>query len=70
MGLGYFFLFITILWAAGIAAVLLKAAWELWKKPRLKPLAVISLLLAGLCAAAALYLLAIIWREPPWGFHL
>lgn len=69
MGLGYVLLFIMIIWAAGIAVLLLKAAWEIWKKSRLKFLAIIPLLFAGFCAAAAFYLLAIVWREPPWGFH-
>lgn len=69
MGLAYLFLFGMILGAIGAAALLLKTAWEAWKKPRQKALAVIPLLLAAACAAAALYLLMIAWREPPWGFH-
>ena len=32
MGLAYFSIFVVILGAAGIAVVLLKAAWEIWKK--------------------------------------
>lgn len=36
MGLAYFFLFIMILGAAGIAVTLLIAAWEIWKKVRFK----------------------------------
>ena len=58
MGLAYFFIFITILGAAGIAVVLLKAAWEIWKKARFKFLALIPLLLGGFCAFVALYVLA------------
>ena len=51
MGLAYFSIFIVILGAAGIAVVLLKAAWEIWKKARFKILAII------LCfwAASALF---------------
>lgn len=63
MGLAYFFLFLTIFGAAGIAVVLLKAAWGIWKKARFKILAIIPLLLGGFCAFVALYFLAIIWRE-------
>lgn len=69
MGLAYLFLFVMILGAAGIAVALLIAAWEIWKKARFKILAIIPLLLAGLCAVVAFYLLAIVWREPPWRFH-
>ena len=54
MGLAYFFIFITILGAAGIAVVLLKAAWEIWKKARFKFLALIPLLLGGFCVLFAL----------------
>ena len=54
MGLAYFFIFITIFGAAGIAVVLLKAAWEIWKKARFKILAIIPLLLGGFCAFFAL----------------
>ena len=50
MGLAYFSIFVTILGAAGIAVVLLKAAWEIWKKARFKILAMIPLLLGGFCA--------------------
>lgn len=52
-----------------MAAVFAIAAWNIWKKARFKILAVIPLFLAVPCAAAACYLLAIVWREPPWGFH-
>ena len=69
MGLAYFFLFVMTLGAAGTAAASLIAAREIWKKSRFKILAVILLLLAVLCAAAALSFLAIAWREPPWAFH-
>lgn len=69
MGLAYFFILIMILGAAGTAVVLLIAAREIWKRPRLRILAIILLLLAGLCAVAAFYLAALVWREPPWGFH-
>lgn len=64
MGLAYFFLFGMILGAIGAAVLLLRAAWEVWKKHRLKVLAVFPLLLA-----VAFYLLMIVWREPPWRFH-
>lgn len=63
VGLAYFFLFVTIFGAAGIAVVLLKAAWKIWNKARIKILAIIPLLLGGFCGFAALYLLAIVWRE-------
>jgi len=66
VGLAYFFLLLMIFGAAGIAIVLLKLAWRIWKKARLKVLAVIPLLLGGFCAFVALYSLAIIWRE---GFY-
>lgn len=52
-----------------MAAVFAIAAWNIWKKARFKILAVIPLFLAVPCAAAACYLLAIVWREPPWGVH-
>lgn len=68
MGLAYFFLFLTIFGAAAIAVVLLKAAWEIWKKARLKFMAVIPLLLGGFCAFVALYFLAIILREGFYSF--
>lgn len=69
MGLAYFFLFGMILGTIGAAVFLLKAAWEVWKRPHQKVLAVIPLLLAAACAVVAFYLLMIVWREPPWGFH-
>lgn len=69
MGLAYFFLFGMILGAIGAAVLLLRAAWEVWKKHRLKVLAVFPLLLAVACAVVAFYLLMIVWREPPWRFH-
>lgn len=68
MGLAYFSIFIVILGAAAIAVVLLKAAWGIWKKARLKFLALIPLLLGGFCAFAALYFLAIILREGFYSF--
>ena len=67
MGLAYFFLFIIILGAAGAAVALLVLAWIIWKKSRFKIFSVIPVLLAVPCAVAAFYLLAIVWREPPWG---
>jgi len=54
--------------AAGIAIVLLKAAWGIWKKARFKILAIIPLLLGGFCAVVAFYFLAIIWREGFYSF--
>ena len=69
MGLAYFFLFIMILGAAGTAVTLLVLAWIIWKKSRFKIFSVIPALLAVSCAAVAFYLLEIVWREPPWGFH-
>ena len=69
MGLGYFFLFVMILGAGAAAVSLLKTAWEIWKKPRIKIFAIIPLLFAGFCAAAALYFLVIVWRDPPWAFR-
>ena len=68
MGLGYFFIFTMILGAAGIAVALLITAWGIWKKARLKFLALIPLLLGGFCAFAALYFLAIILREGFYSF--
>ena len=68
MGLAYFSILIGILGLAGIAVVLLKAAWGIWKKARLKFLALIPLLLGGFCAFAALYFLAIILREGFYSF--
>ena len=41
VGLAYFSILIVILGSAGIAVVLLKAAWEIWKKARFKFLAII-----------------------------
>lgn len=69
MGLVYFFLFIMILGAAGAAVPLLALAWIIWKKSRFKIFAVIPVLLAVFCAVTAFYLLVIVWKEPPWGFH-
>ena len=69
MGLAYLFLFIMILGAIGAAFALLVAAWKIWKKSRLKIFAIIPVLLAVPCVVVAFYLLAIVWREPPWGFH-
>lgn len=69
MGLAYLFLFIMILGAAGIAVALVIAAWNIWKKARFKILAIIPLLLVTPCAVVVFYLLEIVWREPPWGFH-
>ena len=66
MGLAYFFLFGMILGAGGGAVLALKSTWEVWK--RRKILAVLLLLLAVVSAAVALYLLMIVWREPPWKF--
>lgn len=48
MGLAYFSILIGILGLAGIAVVLLKAAWGIWKKARFKILAIIPLLLGGI----------------------
>ena len=69
MGLAYLFLFIMILGVAGIAVALVIAAWNIWKKARLKILAIIPLLLVIPCAVVVFYLLEIVWREPPCGFH-
>lgn len=69
MGLAYFFIVSMILGAAVSAVIFLRAAWDIYKKPRLKILAVFPFLLAGIFAAAAFYLLAIVWREPPWHFR-
>jgi len=57
-----------ILGAAGIAIVLLKAAWGICKQARFKIRAIIPLLLGGLCAVTAFYFLAIIWREGFYSF--
>lgn len=69
MGLAYLFLFIMILGATGAAVALLVAAWKIWKKSRFKIFAIIPMLLVVPCAVVAFYLLAIVWREPPWRFH-
>ena len=63
MGLAYFSILIGILGLAGIAVVLLKAAWGIWKKARFKILAIIPLLLGGISTFFALYFLAIILKE-------
>jgi len=68
VGLAYFFLFLTIFGATGIAVVLLKAAWGIWKKAQLKIVAIIPLLVGGFCAFVALNFLAIIWREGFYSF--
>ena len=68
MGLAYFIWFLTILGTAGIAIVLLKLAWRIWEKARLKILAIIPLLLGGFCAFLVLYFLAIILREGFYSF--
>ena len=66
MGLAYFFLFGMILGAGGGAVLALKSAWEVRKRRKIP--AVLLLLLAVVSAAVALYLLMIVWREPPWKF--
>lgn len=68
MGLAYFVVFLTIFGAVGIAVVLLKLAWRIWKKARFKMMAIIPLLLGGFCAVVAFYFLAIIWREGFYSF--
>ncbi|WP_295758598.1 hypothetical protein [uncultured Oscillibacter sp.] len=68
MGLAYFSILIGILGLAGIAVVLLKAAWGIWKKARFKILAIIPLLLGGISTFFALYFLAIILREGIYSF--
>ena len=64
----YFSIFIVILGLAGIAVVLLKAAWGILKKARFKILAIIPLFLGGISAFFALYILAIILREGIYSF--
>lgn len=68
MGLGYFCIFITILGGGALSVVLLKKAWKLWNTSRRKPLAVVLFLLAMPCAFAAIYLIAMIWREGLYHF--
>lgn len=68
MGLAYFFLFFMLLGSASLAAVLLTAAWKMRRNAHWAALTVLWVL-GGLFVAAALYLLAILWREPPWRFH-
>jgi hypothetical protein len=68
VGLAYFSILIGILGLAGIAVVLLKAAWGIWKKARFKILAIIPLLLGGISTFFALYFLAIILREGIYSF--
>lgn len=69
MGLAYFFLFLMIIGGAAGAVVLLKMAREVWSGPRWRWLAIVPLGLGLLCAAAALSVLYIVWREPPWRFN-
>lgn len=69
MGLAYFFIFLTMFGAGALAVMLLLAAWKLWKGPKWRALAVLPLLLAVPCGIVAVYLAALAWREPPWGFH-
>ena len=66
MGLAYFSLFGMILGTGEGAVLALKSAWEAWKRRRMP--VVLLLLLAVVSAAVALYLLMIVWREPPWKF--
>ena len=68
MGLAYFSILIGILGLAGIAVVLLKAAWGIWKKARFKILAIIPLLLGGISTFFVFYFLAIILREGIYSF--
>lgn len=68
MGLGYFCIFLMIVWAGSLAVVLLIAAWKLWNNPKRKALAVLPLLLALPCGYAAIYLVAIILREGIYSF--
>lgn len=69
MGLAYVMLFIMILGGGALAALFFKAAREIWERSRWPFLAAVPLILAALCAAGALYVLAIVWREPPWRFR-
>lgn len=68
VGLGYCLLFAMILGGAVVAGFLLRAAWKVWKGERWRALAVISLFLGLYCAGVTIYLLGIVWREPPWRF--
>ena len=68
MGLGYFFIFLTIFGAGALAVVLLKAAWKLWNSPKWRALAVLPFLLALPCGYAAVYLVAVILREGFYSF--
>ena len=69
VGLAYLFILVMILGTTGAAVALLAAAWKIWKRARFKILAIIPLFLTAPCAVVTVYLLAIVWREPPWGFH-
>ena len=69
MGLGYLFLLCMIFGAAALAVFLLRAAWKMFRRRSKKALALLPLAPALLCAAYALWLLAAVLREPPWGFH-
>lgn len=68
MGLGYFFIFLTILGAGALAVVLLKTAWKLWNSPKWRALAVLPFLLALPCAFAAIYFMVVILREGFYSF--
>ncbi len=68
MGLGYFFIFLTIFGAGALAVVLLKAAWKLWNSPKWRALAVLPFLLALPCGYAAVYLVVMILREGFYSF--
>ncbi len=50
-----------------LAAVIMTVIRLIWGSVMF--FSVIPVLLAVPCAVAAFYLLEIVWREPPWGFH-
>lgn len=68
MGLGYFFIFLMIVWAGALAVVLLMAAWKLWHSTKWRALAILPFLLALPCGHAAVYLVAMILREGFYSF--
>ena len=69
MGLAYFFLVHYDTGGSRSSGCFIGVGVDNLEKISFKIFSVIPVLLAVPCAAAAFYLLAIVWREPPWGFH-
>lgn len=69
MGLAYFFIALMISGAGALVVILLRTAWKIWNSPKWRALAALPLLLAVPCGITAVYLVALVWKEPPWGFR-